>query len=125
MLNGNVECYKFIDEPSQVENAVALSHGDEVVILGIFFSKLCHKAVVAADGLFHVVEADVARHNRLAFNVEIDIEIVLSAAHTGRHANIATLDFRLFKALEPCVAEVEFKGGQPLFQLLLIYLQYI
>ena len=125
MLDGNVECYKFIDEPVQVENAFVLRHGDKVVVFGIFFSKLRCKAIVAADGLLHVVKADVARHENGAFGVAVKVEIVLGAVDIGRHTNVAALDFCVFQTLKPRIAEAEFEGGETLMEFLQIYLQIL
>lgn len=74
VLSGNVECYKFVDEPCHVEYAFALVDGDEVIVFGIFFSKLDDKAVVAFYVLVHIVEAEVARNNDRACGVEVELK---------------------------------------------------
>ena len=64
-----------------VEYAFALVDGDEVIVFGIFFSKLDDKAVVAFYVLVHIVESEVARNNDRACGVEVELKIVLRAAH--------------------------------------------
>ena len=81
VLSGNVECYKFVDDPCHVEYAFALVDGDKVIVFGIFFSKLDDNAVVALLVLILMVEAEVARNNDRACSVEVELKIVLRAAH--------------------------------------------
>ena len=71
MPEWNTELYKFIDEPRHVENSVVFSDRDEVVILRIVFSKLCHQMVVALYGLLHVFQAEIARNDDKAVCVKI------------------------------------------------------
>ena len=70
---------------------------DEVVILGIFFSKLHYETVVRLNRLLHIVKTQVARNNNGAFGMEIELKIVLRAAYIYTHTNIATLDFVFVK----------------------------
>ena len=97
VLSGYVERYKFVDEPRHVEYAFTLVDCDEVIVLGIFFSKLHHEAVVRLNWLFHIVQTQVARNNDSAFGVKIKLKIVLRAAYIYTHTNIATLDFVFVK----------------------------
>ena len=125
VLSGNVECYKFIDEPRHVKRAFALVDCDEVVVLGIFFSKLHHKTVIRLYRLVHIVKAYVARNNDRALGMEVEFKIVLRAPHAYGHTYVATLDFVLVQRLEPSVAQAEVKRAHTLVQLLQIYLKYL
>ena len=97
VLSGNVECYKFVDEPRNVENAFALVDSNEVIVFGIFFTKLHYESVIRLNSLVHIIETDVARNNDSALCMEVELKIVLSALHINRHTNVATLDFLLVK----------------------------
>ena len=97
VLSGYVERYKFVDEPRHIEYAFTLVDCDEVIVLGIFFSKLHHKAVVRLYRLLHIVQTQVARNNDAALGMEIELKIVLRAACIYTHTNIATLDFVFVK----------------------------
>ena len=100
------EFYKLIDEPRGVEHSFFLRHRDDIIILRVFFSKLCHEVLVVDDGLVHVVETTVARHRDRAFYVEVEVKIVISAVNVYGHADIALLDFALFERLKPGITEV-------------------
>ena len=123
VLSGYVECYKFVDEPRHIEYAFTLVDSDEVIILGIFFSKLHHEAVVRLDGLVHIVEAEVARNNDGAFGMDVKLKIAFCTAYVYRHTHFSALDFVLFQGAEPSVAKVELKGCTALVQILQIYLK--
>lgn len=117
------ELYELIDEPRGVEHSFFLWHRDEVIILGVVLSKLCHEVIVAGDGLIHIVKTTVAGYRNRAFCVEVNIEDVVAPVNGDRAGQLSAMYDRSMDSLEETVIQVKMESGLTLFQSSQIYLK--
>ena len=123
VLNGDIECYEFIDEPRQIDCAIGFFYCYEVIIFRVFISKFHNQVVIALHLLLHVVETEVARHGDGTAHMEVEIEEILRTMSVELNAHVATPNFGCLYGLKVSVAKIERHGVIAFLQPFQVYFQ--
>ena len=116
VLNGDVECYEFIDEPRHIEGAIGFLYSNEVIIFRVFFSKFHHQMVIGLYGLLHVIKTEVARHHDGTVDREVEVKEILCAVYHKVYTHVTAPHFGGFDGLKVSAVKIEMQSIIALIQ---------